>query len=76
MQEILIGRALPAPLRGSWSGATLRLMTEQDARQALLLQARERPAEDGDWPLSALLQGHAHGAGTGRGPSRRPVSHA
>ena len=42
-------------------------MTEQEARQVLLLQAHEAPAGAGTWPSSALVQGHAHSAQQDRG---------
>ena len=47
-------------------------MTEQEARQVLLLQSHESPGGAGaaDWLSSALLHGHGHGASSG--PTRGP----
>ena len=52
-------------------------MTEQEARQVLLLQSHETPGAPGavgDWPSAHLVHGHVAAAGPGRGPGSSPAS--
>ncbi len=44
-------------------------MTEQEARQVLLLQSHESPAGAGDWPAASLVHGHGAGQGGGAAPT-------